>query len=397
MGGVAPGRSEAPTILLSAGETSGDLYAARLATLLRQRLGARVRGLAGPRMRAAGVEAVARTEDVSVLGVTEIVRHLPKILGAARRLERVLQEAPCLAILVDYPGFHLRLAARARRLGVPVLYYIGPQVWAWWKGRLARMARLVDHAAVVFPFEVPLYAEAGIPVTYVGHPLAEELRVERTAEAVRGEAGLSPDAPYLALLPGSREQEVRQLLPAQLEAWRLLSRDDPGLGGIVAAASDEMAERCREIARRAGVRVPILVGATHSVAAHARAAVVASGTASLETAILGTPLVIVYRVSRLTWEVGRRVVRVTRLGLPNLLAGEDVAPELLQDDARPERIAAAVRPLLRDGPQRQAALVRLAGLRSRLGEPGTAGRVAEIAARLCRQGRRVAPRSAESA
>jgi lipid-A-disaccharide synthase len=386
-----------PTILLSAGEASGDRYAARLAGVLERRLGARLVGLAGPRMRAAGVEAVGRVEEVSVVGATEVVRRLPRLRAVARKLAAELERRPCLAVLVDYPGFHLRLAARARRLGVPVLYYVGPQVWAWWKGRLSRMARVVDHAAVVFPFEVPLYEAAGIPVTYVGHPIAEELSVELSAAAVRERAGLAPGTPYLALLPGSREEEVRRLLPLLLSAWRLLARQNPRLAAVVAAATDESAQQCAEITRASGVACPIVAEATHSVVAHARAAAVASGTATLETAALGTPLAIVYRVSPLTWLLAKLFVRVRRVGLPNIVAGEDVAPELLQDAATPERLAAALRPLLAEGPERRAMLEDLAKVRASLGEPGTAERVAVLAESLCREGTATASRLAASA
>jgi len=377
-----------PRILLSAGEPSGDAYGARLATALQARLGAHLVGLAGPHMRAAGVEATARMEEISVLGLSEVLRHLPRIWRAERRLERVLRTRPDLAIFIDYPGFHLRLAARARRYGVPVLYYVAPQVWAWWKSRLRKMARAVDHVAVVFPFEVEWYESAGIPVTFVGHPLAEELaevRDPNAGAAIRERAGLAPEQPYLALLAGSRIEEVERLLPAQLGAARILQGESAGLGIVVPAASEALAERSRELVRVAGVRAEVLVGDTHAAVEHARAAVVASGTATLEAAALGTPLVVVYRLSRLTWEIAKRVVRVRRVALANIVAGEDVAVELLQDQVTPAAIARALRPLLADGPEREAALGRLRGFRSHLGEPGAAERVAELAARLYRK------------
>lgn len=384
MGGLE--RATPPTILLSAGEASGDRYAARLAGALKRRLGARLVGLAGPRMRAAGVEPLGRTEDFSVIGGAEVLRLLPRLSALERRVARELALRPALAVLVDYPGFHLRVAARAHRLGVPVLYYVGPQVWAWWKSRLTRMARVVNHAAVVFPFEVPLYQAAGVPVTYVGHPIAEELSVELTAEAVRERAGLGPDTPYLALLPGSRAQEVRRLLPVLLGAWRILARETPELGAVIAAPDDETARLCAAVAGESARGAALLAGVTHSVVAHARAAAVASGTATLETAALGTPHAIVYRMAPITWRLAQLFVRgVRRVGLPNILAGEDVVPELLQGDATPERLAAALRPLLADGPERSTMVTKLAGVRARLGEPGTAERVAAIAEGLVRE------------
>ena len=375
-----------PLILLSAGEASGDAYGARLATALVERTGAKLVGLAGPRMRAAGVEPAARMEEVSVLGISEVLRHLPRIWRAERKLDEVLRSRPDLVICIDYPGFHLRLASRARRHGVPVLYYVAPQVWAWGKGRLNEMRRTVRHVAVVFPFEVKWYEEAGIPVSFVGHPLAEELvaatRDPRAGAALRESAGLRPNQPYLALLAGSRREEVERLLPVQLRAAAILRGEQPDLGVVVPAASESLAERSRALARRAGVSCAVVTGSTYAAIENARAAVVTSGTATLETAALETPLVVVYRLSPLTWQVAKRLVRVRRVALANIVAEEDVAVELLQDAVTPEAIAEALRPLLAEGPERTAVLKRLRGFRSRLGEPGAADRVAELAARL---------------
>jgi lipid-A-disaccharide synthase len=384
MGPVAP--AERPLrVLLLAGEPSGDRHAARFVRALAARGPCDAYGLAGPEMRAAGVRPVVAMEEVAVMGLTEVLRHLGPLLAARRRLTAALTPPPDLVLPVDFPGFNLPFARRARRAGIPVLYYVSPQIWAWGRGRLPAIARAVDHMAVVFPFEAPLYQAAGIPVTYVGHPLVEELEVDLDGAALRARAGVAAAAPYLALLPGSRAQEVERLFPPMLDAFRRLRRGQPGLAAVVAAAAPALAERLRALGAAGEPGVGVVTGHTHAVAAHARAALVASGTATLETAALGTPLVIVYRLSWLSWMLASRLVRLRRIGLANIVAGEEVAPELLQGRATGAGMAAAVAPLLADGPPRARALARLAAVRDRLGPPGASARVAELAAALARR------------
>lgn len=384
-------RSSGPArVLVLAGEPSGDRHAARLVQALRARVDCQVSGLAGPEMRAAGVTPLVAMEDISVLGLTEVVSRLGPILRARRRLLRALEQGVDLVVPVDFPGFNLPFSRHARRLGARVLYYVSPQVWAWGRGRLAEMRRAVDRVAVVFPFEVPIYEAEGIPVTYVGHPLVEELNVDRDAEAVRREAGLAPGTSYLALLPGSRRQEVDRLLPPMLDAAARLATRSPGLAAVVAAASPALGERARRLVSASRIPAAVIDGHTHAVAAHARAAIVASGTATLETAALGTPLVIVYQLSWLSWMLARRLVRLRRIGLANIVAGEDVAPELLQGRANGAAMADATAPLIADGPHRARALSRLGLVRERLGEPGASTRVAELALQLLERGPRFA-------
>jgi lipid-A-disaccharide synthase len=363
-------------VLIVAGEPSGDAHAARLTRALAALGSCRVRGVAGPAMRAAGVEPVVAMESLAVMGFAEIAARLPALLAArARLLAEFASFSPHAVVLVDYPGFNLRLGPELKRRGARIFYYIAPQVWAWHAERAAEMARWVDRLAVVFPFEEPIFRKAGVPVAFVGHPLLDSLEPEVDAATLRAELGISPGDPLLGILPGSRAQEVRHLLEPMCRAAALLKRDRLALAAVVAAAPG-LSESAWAPAARHGVRV--VRGRTHAIQAHATACAVASGTATLETALFGTPLTVVYRVGWINYAIARRVVRLSHIGLPNIVAGAEVAPELVQGSLTPERLAASLAPCLDDPRTRAARSASLAVVRERLGGPGASRRAAEL-------------------
>jgi lipid-A-disaccharide synthase len=282
-------------------------------------------------------------------------------------------------LLVDYPGFNLRFAAAAKALGLKVLYYVCPQVWAWNRARIPKMARILDRLLVIFPFEVEVFAGTGLRVDYVGHPLVDEARRERAAEA-------GPSLPWrsarrLAILPGSRRQEIERILPPMIQAAGILQRRDPDLSVVVAAASTEMATQIR--GRLLGITgrplaLDVVVGSTRRILREATAALVKSGTSTIEAALMGCPMVVVYRTAGLTYWLGKRLVKVPYLGMANLIADREAFRELIQDAATPEALAAAVGPLLRETQERAASLDAVAEVTRKLGEGGAAQHTAAI-------------------
>jgi lipid-A-disaccharide synthase len=379
-------------VLISAGDASGELHAAALVEELRRRQpGVRVLGLGGAAMEKAGVEIVVPQRELAVgLGV-EVLRDLGRIVSAWRRMTRALAAAkPDLVILVDSPDFNLPFAKRAKRAGVPVLYYVSPQVWAWRRRRVRKIAERVDRLAVIFPFEPAVYAGTGLAVDFVGHPLVDRLgplTAGRDRREARRTLGLDPERPLVLLLPGSRRNEVRTTLPLQLAAASAIHARDPRIAFVVAVApSIARSEVDQGIAAS---RLPALLdlsvveGRTHEAILAADVAVAKPGTVTLEVALLGTPLVVTARVNRFTAFLMRRLVRVASYTMPNLIAGRPIVPELLQDDADPARIAESVLALLA-GPARDAQLAALAGVRDALGGGGAAARAASIAEEMTR-------------
>jgi lipid-A-disaccharide synthase len=343
-------------ILIVAGETSGDAQAATLVRALRRRdPELLLYGVGGPRMREAGVDVRIDIAELSVMGLTEVVGGLGRILGHLRDLRRQLRgpERPDLLVLVDFPDFNLRLAKAAHRAGVRVFYYISPQVWAWRRRRIDAICRWVDRMVVLFPFEEELYRSRGLDARFVGHPLAAEVRADADGATTRRRWGLPADGPVVALLPGSRHKEIAALAPAMLAAARELAAD--GVRCIVACAPGIDEAEIAAMARAAGVEVVVSAGDTYNVVAAADLALVASGTATVECAVLGTPMVVLYRMSRMTYAIASRLVAVDFIAMPNVLLGHEAVPELIQDEVTVERVAAEARALLGDATRRRHA------------------------------------------
>jgi lipid-A-disaccharide synthase len=367
----------ATDVLLVAGEASGDLHAATLARALAElepRL--RVAGMGGARMAAAGVRLLHRVERVAVVGGTEAVGRLPALWRAFRALRRHLEERrPGVLVLVDFPEFNMRLARVARRLGVPVVYFIAPQVWAWRGHRVRALARDVSRVLAIFPFEVGLYQEAGVPVEFVGHPLLDVLPVLAREDCRAGLAG--PGELLVGLLPGSRDAEVRRHLPVLLAAVRRVAERHPGIRLALPVAPTIEPRRVEAAVRAAALPVHVLPGPAYRVMAAADLLLVASGTATLEAACYGAPMVVVYRLSAPSYGLARLLVRgVSHISLPNILAGREVVRELIQGRATGDAVAAAALALLDDEEARAAQRAALLEVRARLGEPGASRRAA---------------------
>ena len=377
-------RVNEPTILLSAGEPSGDLHGAAVAHALRSRWpDARLFGLGGPQMAAAGVELLADFHQLAVMGFAEVVSRLPFFRRLLRRLEaEMASRGTALVLPIDYPGFNMRLARSARAQRRPVLYYIAPQVWAWHLSRIRQLARLANRLAVILPFEEQLFREAGAAVTFVGHPLLDAAPVAEGVESFRARLGLT-GGPVLALFPGSRPQEVAMHLALFTETALRLHSARPHIQPVIA--------RSRAVPARMYHDAPFPeTTETRALLANAQAALVKSGTTTLEAALAGTPMVVAYRTSALTFALARRLVRVEHIGLVNLVAGRRLAPEFVQHEATPGALVQALSPLMSDSPVRQAMVAGLSGVRAALQAPGeggtTAERVAVLAAELLEGG-----------
>ncbi len=369
-----------------AGEASADLHGANLVKALHRRdPGLEFCGIGGRAMERAGVRLIASSSEMAVVGLTEVLGRVRSILGAAGRLKSLLRtRRPALLILIDYPDFNIHMAGVAKRLDVPVLYYISPQVWAWRSGRVRKIARRVDRMAVILPFEEAFYRNRGMRVDYVGHPLMDALPATVDREAVAARLRVDPERCVVGLLPGSRKEEIRNLLPVMIRAMERLSTEYPGLLGLLPLAPTISPELVRSFVRASGVEIRVFRENVHAVLSLCRAALVASGTATLDTAAMGVPMVVVYRVSPLSYRVARMVVRVSHISLVNLVAGEGVVPELIQESVTPRRLASELGLLLGDPSARRIMKDRLARVRARLGRGGASERTAEIAMEMMR-------------
>jgi len=366
-------------ILISAGEPSGDLHGAAVARALKTRFpDAQLYGFGGDLMRAEGVQLRAHADQMAVMGFFEVARHLPFFLGLLADVRRELEEEPPdLVLPIDYPGFNLRLARYAKDRHLPVLYYIAPQVWAWHRSRMKDLADNTDALAVVLPFEEALFREAGARVSFVGHPLLDVPAPKATREQFCAQIGVDPNRPILAVLPGSRKQEVQSHLALFTAAAARVQQEMPDVMPVIAQAPGIADGDLRS-------RFPT-TRATRELLQHAHAALTKSGTSTLECALAVTPMVIAYRMNPLTYQLARHLVDVEHIGLVNLIAGERVAPEFVQDAGTPESLSQALLPLLREGDARSRMIAQLKAVRARLSASDArpaAEHVADLAAAL---------------
>jgi lipid-A-disaccharide synthase len=375
----------APEILISAGEASSDMYAARLATALRARTGARLFGMGGKRMAEAGVDLIADYHQVAVVGISEVLHKIPTVVGVQRKIAaEAVRRRAALAILVDSPGTHLGVARRLKNNGIRVGYFIGPQVWAWRPGRVRVVKRLVERMVVIFPFEEAIYREAGVPVDFVGHPLVDVVKASMSRAEFAARHGLDAGRPIVTLLPGSRRSEIERHYPLIMEACERLSGELRTRGSIqfVLAAAPALGAELFAPYARPGVSVTRVEGATYDALSAADCAIVASGTATVEAALLGTPMVVVYRVSPTSAFVLKRMVRSPFIAMVNLIAGRRVVPELIQDQFTSEAVVEEVRKLLGSPAAREEMKAGLAEVRTKLGPGGAIERAADIFAAM---------------
>jgi len=370
-------------VLMVAGEASGELHGANLVRAMKGlNPNIAVAGIGGRRMEEAGVEILIPCSDMAVVGITEVFSRLTTIIRAHLTLRSLLKKSPPdLLILIDYPDFNINLARTARRCGVPVLYYISPQVWAWRRGRVRKIARRVDRMAVILPFEKEFYLNtgAGMTIDYVGHPLIDNVPHDLDKEEIKRELGLGKGNKILGFLPGSREEEVKRLLPLMIDAAEILSSRYAGLKCVLPVAQTISHDLIRSMVGRSSLEIIIAPKNIYRALAVCDTAIVASGTATLETAIMGVPMIIAYRVSPLSYWIGKMVVKVPYVGLVNLVAGKEVVPELIQDEVTPQGLADKAISILEDEKTKIAMIKDLQMVRERLGGPGASLRTARIA------------------
>ncbi len=375
--------------MISCGEPSGDLYAGELATEIRRAdPPAVITGFGGDRLRAAGASLVGDFSGLSVTGLMEVARVLPRTYAMYRRLVREAETTrPDVFVAVDFPDFNFRLAAAVRARGVPVVYYISPQLWAWRRGRMKTMRRIADRVLVIFPFEEAIYRDAGIPVQWVGHPLLDMTREPAPRPSFVAGLQLDPSRPVVALLPGSRRNELRSILPDLVSAALLIRRQLPEVQWIVARAP-HLPDDVFAPVRRLGAGVATVEQRTDDVLAAADLALVASGTVTVQAALHECPMVVVYRLSALTYRMGKPFVHVDTYAMANLVAGRRVVPELIQDEFTPERVASEALRVLTDPAHAAAVRLALRDVRGKLGTPGASRRAAQAVIDVARNGRR---------
>lgn len=366
-------------LMLSAGEASGDMYAVDLIAELRQRTGELdMFGMGGPLMRDAGVELLFNPTNMSTVGFVESLRSVKVMRRVLGRLGAAMDERrPDVVVCIDFPGFNMKLAELARRRNIPVVYYFSPSVWAWGRGRADRLARLGVTVCAVFPFEEEVYKQAGADVVFVGHPLVDRVKAQVARDDVRRELGVGPEQPLIALLPGSREQELRHMLGPMFEAAVMVHGNLPGARFVIPVAHTLTAQSVKQFLPTGGAPLAVIEGRTYDMMNAADAALVSMGTATLEAALLGLPHVACYRTSGPTYLIARRLVNVSYFALPNIIAARGIVPEVIQSEATGARLARELMALLEE--HRQATMRdELAEVRAAVGEGGAAGRTADV-------------------
>jgi lipid-A-disaccharide synthase len=363
--------------MLSCGEASGDLYAAALARELRaQHPGVTTFGFGGPRLAAAGANLVGDYKDFAVTGLSEALSVVPQSFRMLRKLgDLAAERRPHVFVAIDFPDFNFRLLPVMAKLGVPVVYYVSPQLWAWRPGRIKQIQKFVSKMLVIFPFEVDVYERAKVPVEFVGHPLVELVDPSASNDSWVRTLGLDPDRPILALLPGSRPNEIERHAPVMAAALPLIAQSVPGVQFLIARAPS-LPDRVFDVFSRGAWPVRVVEGAADAVLSAADAVVTASGTATVQTALHGKPMVIIYRLSGLTYAMGRAFVKVPHYGMVNLIAGRRIATELIQDECTADAIHAETVPLLTDVQRIAQFASDLAEVRERLGGAGATARAA---------------------
>ena len=370
-------------ILMIAGEVSGDIYGADLARHLYRQIPVKITGIGGKRMREAGVDILYDSSEISVVGLSEILPRLRAIIRAYRIVTGLIRSRSVDSlILIDYPGFNIRVAGVAKRCGIPVIYYISPQIWAWKKGRLRLLAQRVKKMIVILPFEAAIYKEAGVDCSFIGHPLVDEVLNTRPLGETIHRYGIDKDQPVIGLFPGSRIGEVSALLPDILEAARILKDDNPQIRFIMAVADSLDFQQIHETISRSSLDVKIIKGEANDVLNICDIIIAASGTITLQAALLEKPMVILYKLSHITHAIARLLVQINHIGLVNILAGRKIVPELLQKEVTPGRIAAETKKMLYDKDYHAGIKKDLHDVKIKMGPPGASERAARVIAEM---------------
>lgn len=367
-------------IMIIAGEKSGDIHGANLVNEIKK-LSSDITfdGVGGDRLAEAGVKLMYNMTDLAVLGASEIIRKFSQFYAILKDIVSTLKKEHFDAvILIDFPGFNLRLAERIRKLGIPIIYYISPQVWAWRKKRVNLITELVDKMIVILPFEKKCYQNVNIDVDFVGHPLLDSIKVSHTKEELKKEFNIKGNIPLIGLLPGSRENEISRILPVMMESAALITKSIPEARFIIPAATPMLKKKIKDITYQYPIKPLVCQDYSHEIMKAADLVLVASGSATLETAFFTTPMIIIYKVSFLTWILAKMLVKIPHIGLVNIVAGSEIAPEFIQHNAKTDVIAKNAVVLLTDKAQREKVKKELGLVKEKLGSPGASTRAAKI-------------------